>query len=331
MTTRDSNGASNAEAEVERLVQLGGPRRVPDPAARTRAHDAVRDAWRETVDARVRQRRIVRIAGGLAAAAAVIIVVALTRGRGPSPAVEVARVVIGAVTATSRDGSGRRDARPGDAVMSGETIATGPQGLAALSVSGGGELRMNSATTLRLAAVRQFDLGAGQVYLDSGGAAALAVETPAGVVRDIGTRFEIKVEGTRVRVRVRDGAVRLQTDGLEVDAGPGTQLVASPGARPDLSAVPTYGAEWSWVARAAPFAIEGATLDDFIRWIEREDGRRVVFADPDLRKSAGAARLHGSVAGLTAEDALGIILPASGLTYEISGNQIVVRQEPRSR
>lgn len=331
--TTDSNGTSDEEAAVERLVQLGGPRRVPDPGARARARETMRGVWRETVQARARRRRIVGAGGALAAAAAIIIAVVLTRGRGPTPAVEVARIVTGTVTVRLQDGSGTRGARPGDALLSGETIVTGPQDLAALSLSGGGELRMNSGTSLRLAAARRFDLSAGQVYLDSGStaAAALMVETPAGLVRDIGTRFDVRIEGPRVRVRVRDGAVRLLTRGLEVDAAAGNQLVASPGARPDVSPVPTYGAEWNWITRAAPFAIEGATLDDFIRWIEREDGRRVVFADPGLRKTAGAARLHGSVAGLTAEDALGIVLPASGLTYEISGDRIIVRQEARER
>jgi ferric-dicitrate binding protein FerR (iron transport regulator) len=333
MTTKDFNGAADDEADVERLVQLGGPRRAPDPAARAPAREVMRGAWSEAVQGRVRRRRIARVVGGLAAAAALVVAVVLTRDSATVPAVEVARLVSGTVTVRSQDGSATRDVRPGDALMSGETVATAPPHLAALGLTGGGELRMNSATSVGLAAVRRFDLGTGQVYVDSGGVAgaALTIETPAGPVRDIGTRFEVRVEGTRVRVRVRDGAVRLSTAGVEVDAGPGKQLDASPGARPDVSSIATYGAEWNWIIRAAPFAIEGATLDDFIRWIEREDGRRVVFADPTLRQTVGAARLHGSVAGLTVEDALGIILPASGLTYDISGDRIIVRQEARAR
>jgi hypothetical protein len=317
---------------VERLVRLAGPRATPDPAARVRARAAARDAWRATVAARERRRRFVWLVP--AAAAAVLLVLLLPRPeRQPLPQAEVARVVHGDVD-VRRDGGPHTRAASGDVLRAGESIATGPGATSALRLAGGGELRLNAGTSLRLVSRRRFALDTGHVYVDTGAPSdsPLAIETAAGLVRDIGTRFDVQVVRDRLRVRVREGAVALEHEGRQTKAGAGQQLVASPAGTIDLAPTDTYGPDWNWITlAAAPFDIERATLESFLGWIERESGRSVVFDQAGLRQSSGPARLHGSIAGLTPEEALQAVLPAVGLSYRIQGERFLIEREERRR
>lgn len=333
MNGRDPETNAEPERIVERLMRLAGPRATPDPAARARARAAARDAWRETVTARERRRRFMWLVPA-AAAAAVLLSVLLSRiDRQPMPPADVAWVVRGELE-VRRDGSPDTRAAAGDVLRAGEAIATAPGATSALRLAGGGELRLNADTSLRLVALRRFGLDSGHVYVDTGGPSdpPLAIETAAGLVRDIGTRFDVRIVGGRLRVRVREGTVALEREGIRTMAGAGQQLVASPAGALDVARTETYGPDWNWITLAAPpFTIEGATLESFLDWIERESGRSVGFDEPDLRRSAGPARLHGSIAGLTPEEALGVVLPASGLSYRIEGGRILIQREERRR
>ena len=94
----------------------------------------------------------------------------------------------------------------------------------------------------------------------SSGAGAIEVETPQGTVRDIGTRFEVRVSDESLRVRVRDGVVSVTGGSAARAARAGTELTVTSVAiveRPfDIS-----DADWSWITRAGPtFVLEGRTL-----------------------------------------------------------------------
>ena len=317
------------ELAMERLIRLAGARPSPTSAARDRARDAAREAWRETVTDRVRRRRLTWIMPAVAAAAVVIAVSLPRRAPQPTPRIDVAQLMAGTVVVEGGTGETPRPAAASETFRAGQTLHTGASDVASLRLAGGGELRLNANTLVRLVDRRRFALDRGHLYLDSGhnGGSTLVVETIAGELTDIGTRFDVALQGEQVRVRVREGAIQLTAGGRQTTAGVGQQLVASRGGAAATSAAAVYGADWSWLVRAAPFEIEGATLDAFLRWVEREGGRRVEFVDPDLRSALGTTRLHGSVAGVTTEEALDVVLPASGLSHTIEGERILIRRE----
>ena len=92
------------------------------------------------------------------------------------------------------------------------------------------------------------------------------------------------------------------------------------------------GPEWSWVDRLAePFILEGATVTAFLEWIRREEGWRWEIADDALRARAGRIVLHGSIEGLTPEEALAAVLPASGLTYRREGTRFLIAPDLQRR
>ena len=82
-----------------------------------------------------------------------------------------------------------------------------------------------------------------------------------GVARDIGTRFEVRFNGSALRVRVRDGLVRLSQSRQSHDAGPGDELTLDGKGIVVRRLVPVYGASWAWaVALARPFESGGAIV-----------------------------------------------------------------------
>ena len=176
----------------------------------------------------------------------------------------------------------------GDAVMSGSTVTTSV-GTLAMTLTSGVHLRLDASSTARVDSATDVWLERGAVYVDSAGAlttgvSPISIHTPAGVVRDIGTRFEVRLDGTGLRIRVRDGEVLVTyANGAGVRAGAGEELFSGPdGSDRSISRRPiaATGSEWAWAERAAPpFSVEGKTLGAFLDWVSREGAWTVTFAD----------------------------------------------------
>ncbi len=327
--THRANGAADSDAGIERLLRLAGPRPAASADRAARVRTVAHDAWRASGRARSIRRRAVAGIGALAAAAALALAVVWQprdAARTPSPAGDAARLLAatGPVTAGSETAA---TLRLGDALAPGATIRTGG-GLATVALSGGGELRLDAETVVGLRGEREVTVERGAVYFDSGagtGSAALAVRTAFGVVRDIGTRFEVRVSPGGMRVRVRDGAVQYEHDAVRQTATAGTELMVS--AEGPVTARPAapYGSEWGWVQRAAPaFRVEGRTLAAFLRWVSHEGGWDVQLADAALERAAATITLHGSIDGLTPDEAVATILPTCGLAHRMEASRLIV-------
>jgi ferric-dicitrate binding protein FerR (iron transport regulator) len=212
-------------------------------------------------------------------------------------------------------------------VYAGEMVQTATGVVATFALEGGGEIRQNGDSVLRWTEPRHVSLDRGQVYVDSGGRAApLTVHTIAGTVRDIGTRFEVLVRDGQLRVRVRDGAVRLDSPSGHHEAGAGRELVTGPG-RPIVERpIETFGADWAWIVQGTMFRLEGATLARFLEWVEAEGGRTVEFRVPRVADEVAATVLHGSIRGLSVEAALEATLPAAGLRHRVEGERVIIER-----
>lgn len=328
MTTHDEQPDDSNDA-VERLLHMAGPRELPSPIGRDAARLAVRTAWRQTVRARAR-RRWMLIAVPAAAVAAGVVLAVVTGWRPAPPAVAdsvVARVVTATGAVRVRRGTSSAALAAGDAVHAGDLVETPTGVVAAFGLAGGGEIRQNGGTVLRWTGVRHVALDEGQIYLDSGQqVAAVVIATPAGVVRDIGTRFDVRVREGEVRVRIRDGAVRLESTAATRDIAAGHEVVVRRGASPEVRQTATFGDDWDWIVRASSFQLDGVTVSAFLKWVEAESGRPVEFRPPSLRGEMAATVLHGSVAGLSLDEVLDTVLPAVGLTHRLENGRIVMHR-----
>jgi hypothetical protein len=176
----------------------------------------------------------------------------------------------------------------------------------------------------------QIALGRGLIYLDipsgTGAGIPLRVITNAGAVEHVGTEFEVMSDDQTVRVRVREGRIRFVGRTATVVADAGTELLASPGKSIVERPIDTYGSDWLWTAALAPdYEIEGSSLISFLRWVSRELGRPLNFADANARQIADRTILHGSVRHQAPIDAMSNVLATTSLTYEIRGDAIWVR------
>jgi ferric-dicitrate binding protein FerR (iron transport regulator) len=327
MTTRDKQPDPELD-NLERLLRMAGPRELPRAIRRDAARVAVRTAWRQSIRARTRRRWMLIAVPTAAAAAALVAAIAWWPAPPPAAADSiVARVH--AVTGTLRV---HREASisalaGGDPVRGGDIVETPSGVVAAFTLDGGGEVRQNGSTSLRWTAGRRLALDAGHIYVDTGRTTdPILVTTPAGVVRDVGTRFDVRVRDGEVRVRVRDGAVHLDSAAVSPDVTAGQELLARSGETVEVRPVSTFGDDWDWILRGSIFHLDGATLSTVLIWVAAESGRPVEFRPVTLRAEIGATVLHGSIVGLSLDEVLDTVLPAAGLTHRLEDGRIVIQR-----
>lgn len=325
-----------SDEEVATLVAGAGPRLEPPEADLRQIRDAARAEWHRRYGASA--RRPAPMAGWLALAAAILLAVALgwfaTRGVPAPPPETVARleIVRGAVRPAGLASGG--------ALAAGARIETGASaagGAVALRLAGGATLRLDAGTALVLASARAVRLERGAVYVDSDAApgAGVVVETTLGTVREIGTRFEVRLApagGAALAVGVREGRVEVEAGSAphEVAAGERFELAADGvvSRRPLAADDPA----WSWIAAAAaPLEIEGRTLGEVLRRYTLETGRPARFTDAGLEAEAAGVVLHGSVAGLDPDEVLEAAAAGAGLRLGRDGAVRVIERSAADR
>lgn len=263
---------------IATLVRLAGRRPGVDAERTARVRAAVADEWRATV----RRKRWTRLAVAAAIAATIGGVMLMRPGTEP-PAPTPKPFVETAGATTSVDWNG-------------------------------GTLRLDRETQLRIDTARTATLVRGAIYYanDTPGV-TVTIHTPFGDVRDVGTRFEIRLRDDALRVRVRDGAVIVR----DTTARAGTELVATRAALTSRT-VATSGEDWAWIENAAPpIVLEGKSLDEVLQRIAIEKGLTLQRSGPDQT-------LHGDVP-LSVSEALDAATAAAGVTYRIEGDRLIVR------
>ncbi len=204
-------------------------------------------------------------------------------------------------------------------------------GLVTLRMTGGQSVRLEDGTRLRLISESLLELESGALYVDSDPSAVaggkLEIDTPFGLVREIGTQYEVRIseETDSLRLSVREGSISIKTNGESHSAARGEQLILNSDGSVARAAVAPDGPEWQWVLEAAPaLDIEGLSLSSFLIWISRETGWDVRYADEEIAASAQNISLHGTIEGLRPDESLGVILQGSGLDYRMEDGAVLI-------
>jgi ferric-dicitrate binding protein FerR (iron transport regulator) len=327
------------EDVTARLVRLGGMR--PDvPADReARVKQAFLQEVRVASRARTTRRQIAVLMSALSLAAAVLLAARVWPAREDVTADDAVAVAPDSLASVERVEGNARLAL-GQAVRIGDRIETGNTARIGLRLAGGESLRFDRGARARLVSRDRIELDVGTLYIDTGSdrgatrasstaSSSLEITTPFGVVKDIGTQFEVRLSSASVRVRVRSGVVQVHRGAELTIARPGTELTVT-SAQTATRSVEAYGEEWAWAVGLAPdFPIDGRSLGAFLEYVCREQGWTLVYADPRLALESSGMILHGPTHGVPLADALSIVLPTTGLTYRLDNGTLTIARDDR--
>ena len=328
---------------LSELLKLAGRRAVPDEHHLARARAAAQAEWKRLARRRRWSQSLWASATAAAVATAVLAPAWVRSHPVPTPGashaeavamadIEVAtlQTVTGAITVTPRNADATRPTGAGLRLRTGDRIETAADSRAMFVLPGGTVVKVDRNTRVSLdRGVLTLDRGA--LYLDADPQANdrdVVVLTPLATVRHLGTQFEVRFDGSAVVVRVREGEVAMDAGGTKwppLSAGWVMGLKAD--LRPERDQIATYGPEWSWVAELPrPFTLEGSTLRAFLDWVSRELGRRWQYEDQSMRARFDQILQRGPIEGLTAAEALAIVLEANGLSWrENEGRLVIIR------
>lgn len=321
-----------SDEDIARVLQAAGPRERAPAEVERAVREHLRREWREMVAERQGRRR--RWTGfALAASVAVAAVGAwllAAEPRGVAGPVATVAIALDDVRVHGRWWQGWEAAAAGRVLQAGESVETGTNGRAALSLPGIASARLDHDTRLRMVSADLILIDRGALYVDAGAESPvdsrLVIETPAGEVRHLGTQYEVRVDGQAVRLRVREGHVEWRSSSGVVERGDaGEELTIAADGAVSRATVPRYGETWEWIASATPaLDIEGRPLTEFLSWAGRELGREVAYETPGLAAEAARIVVHGSVAGLTPVEALDAVLATTSVRGRLVEGRILV-------
>lgn len=198
-------------------------------------------------------------------------------------------------------------------------------GRAALRLASGPSVRLDHGTRMQMASANTLVLERGAVYVDSAAGSAVEVRTVFGVVRDIGTQFEVRLlDGDEdgagdpaLRVRVREGEVELEPEvGRKQGGTVGEEVILYGDGKVERREVAIQGEEWDWVVDLAPsIDLEGWSLHRFVTWLGREGGWEIRYTTPEIETQAREIILHGSSEGLGPLQAAAMVFEGTGLRF----------------
>jgi ferric-dicitrate binding protein FerR (iron transport regulator) len=332
---REPETSAAGEAQVAALLRLAGAAPGLSEEELRPAREAAREIWRGQVRRRTARRRQVWAAGALAASIVAAVAVTWWVRKPEAPAAHVAVATLelqsGGVTVEPALATAAYDSAA-PALLAGTVLSSAADGRAALRLAGGASVRLDGGSRVRLVSPRSLALEAGALYVDSGAlpGAAIEIDTPLGRVTDLGTQFEVRLSpagasSQQLRLRVREGEVRVDTGGVTHRAAAGSELRLAADGSARHATVATDDPAWQWAARAAPVPeIEGRTLTWLLDREARELGLRWRLVEPHPERAPGEIVLHGSVDGLTPEEAIEVVLTSSGLRGERTSGELLV-------
>lgn len=306
-------GLEGRDDDIRRLLAASGPRPQPPEEMTRRVRAAVLDAVDALPDPGRDRSRLAafrigafRIGAGaplapaFALAASVLLAVFVAyyfAGAGNSGQESVAARIAFATGGYTVRGS---ESKPDEEwIAPGTIVQTSAQGRMLLELRDGVTVRIDQLSSATFHSRREIWLHRGRIYVDAVGAGSLQVTTPNAAIRDIGTQFEVSLDGERLTVAVREGDVEVSTSSDLIRAGVregmGEMIALDGMTLAERTSIAPTDAHWQWTQTARPlFSLGGHSLAEYLDWVARETGQRLIFESELVRQQAGLHEFFGS-------------------------------------
>lgn len=290
------------DQDLQTLLEGIAPRPEPPPAVRARVWSAVEGEWHR------HKRRRWHVPAALAATLLMAVVAGfLVTSRSGEVRIQV----------TDTGGlwvDGILHDQAGEALTLGSDTVLETDGSTRLIAAGGVEIRLRGGTRVTWLKPSAVELEQGSIYVDTGGRSHLQVSTPLGVVADVGTTFMVTLDGDAMEVAVRDGTTSIDTDRgtylAQAHDHEGDVVTVGP-SRITASAEPASAGRWQWIHAVNPGYAHREVMP-LLQAIADDLGVGLEFASPAVRAAALKGRLEGNLNGLGPEEALNVVLGATG-------------------
>ena len=309
------------EDTAERALREGLRADRLSPEAMQRIRLATEAEWRAQNSPARRNR------AWWAAGSAAMLVVAAALGVWSNDSNRADGAALGSLARVASDSVVEERLLRSDRVLAEGAIIHGNQSLdirddALVTLESGGNLRLARASSVQVLAANAVQLKRGELYVDippqAHRAGDFVVITPEGEFRHMGTQFAVAIVKGGTRVRVREGSIQWNGSKSSSLVSAGNEAVIDHDQKISRESIATTGREWAWVESLAPeMDIEGRPLIEFLTWFARESGRKLVLTDDAVRKQVNTVKMHGSIRGLTALEALSAVMAATSLQYQL--------------
>jgi ferric-dicitrate binding protein FerR (iron transport regulator) len=301
--SKESHRPDGTDDLLQKLLRHAGTREKPPGEFERIARESLHAEWRQISDRRKRHRWMIGFAAAASLLVTIGVVVQFAGGvSATEPGVRLAQVKNLTGTALA-NGPGREDISPldsGDWLLSGQYLETARGSAIALHWTNGQSVRLDENTRMQLNSAQDIGLKQGRIYVDTnehaGDANILAISTPAGELRHVGTQYMTEVTPAGTTVSVRSGTVLIDLSGTGHMVKQGEQLSISGDGTRLIQQIQPWGEPWLWAESITPaFASDGKSIADLLAWVETETGRSIQYDSEDAEVLAQTTKLHGRV------------------------------------
>lgn len=273
--------------DIQRLLKAAGPRVNPPEEMRARVHDNVMAAWLEMPAEKATSRRqwnrglrfVLPVAASIIVAFAAGVVIFTQQAGLPNEWAAQIGKTSGDYTVSQTQHNGLL----GDNVL----VSTHADGHVELKLGGGSTVQLDNHTRITVLSETSIALFEGRVYVDggtggTGGAGSssnIQIVAPHALITDVGTLFEVTVDGEQWAVAMREGMVKVEVEDEEYTArvsdGMGDRLHFTDNKLVDRSVLATTAATWAWTqGLREPFKLDaGVKIYSYLEWAARDSGR----------------------------------------------------------
>jgi len=327
---------NTSDKAVESLLEHAVPRPEPPREDEQVIREAVQAEWQAISGKRRARTRLARFAIAASLLLAVIASLNVLRDSGIVP-VQVATISKshGSIYLLGEQ-SELHKLSDLSAITVGQKVVTGPDSGIGLEWGSGGSLRIDAETRVEFISAEAIYLRSGRIYFDSTPSELIAsvssgsdltkfrIETDHGAVAHFGTQYMTETSSETLVVTVREGKVSIYGNYHDETALEGQRMEVVGYTRASVVNFPRHGSAWNWIEQTAPIAdVDGRSVDEFLNWVSRETGLRIVYESPEAEQKASSGILRGKV-DMDPRSALAFRMMGEDLNWHIDGGTIKV-------